>query len=174
MASYYYLISSLPALSANGKPLLTYGAFLEMCQTNVSASVFSRLESLSPESDEGAFMKQWQEDYAKFSRELAYRRNLKRGANAAPPAESDPSVAKSVNALLAMDDPLEAERALLAIELERIDELTKMRYFDEHVLFGYALKLKLLERFASFEREAGRKEFGELIKKIQTRMTDGY
>ena len=43
MASYYYLISSLPMLKAQGEPPMDYAAFLAMCQTAVSGGVYRTL-----------------------------------------------------------------------------------------------------------------------------------
>ena len=39
--------------------------------------------------------------------------------------------------------------------------------FDDYVLFGYAVKLKLLERLTSFEQEKGKQEFQSLFEGIQ-------
>ena len=38
MASYYYLIASLPELRADGDMPITYDEFLTCCQSNVSES----------------------------------------------------------------------------------------------------------------------------------------
>ena len=57
MASYYYLISSLPTLNADGEMPLTYEEFLQNCQGNVSEDTFKRLESLSLSSSEGSLLK---------------------------------------------------------------------------------------------------------------------
>ena len=38
MASYYYLIASLPELRADGDLPITYDEFLTLCQSNVSDS----------------------------------------------------------------------------------------------------------------------------------------
>ena len=47
MASYYYLISSLPLLKTQGEPPLDYAAFLSMCRSAVSGSVYKTLEELT-------------------------------------------------------------------------------------------------------------------------------
>ena len=43
MASYYYLISSLPMLRAGDAPPLDYAAFLDQCQGAVSDRVYLSL-----------------------------------------------------------------------------------------------------------------------------------
>ena len=47
MASYYYLISSLPMLRTQGEPPMDYAAFLAMCRSAVSAGVYRTLEELT-------------------------------------------------------------------------------------------------------------------------------
>ena len=42
--------------------------------------------------------------------------------------------------------------------------------FDDYVLFGYAIKLKLLERLNSFEQTKGKAEFQSLFDGIQQRV----
>ena len=44
MASYYYLISSLPMLKTQGEPPMDYAAFLAMCKSAVSSGVYQTLE----------------------------------------------------------------------------------------------------------------------------------
>ena len=59
-------------------------------------------------------------------------------------------------------NPLEAEKMLLSFQFEKLDELVSMHYFDDCALFGYALKLKLLERKTIFKQESGKKEFSRI------------
>ena len=47
MASYYYLIASLPELRADGDMPLTYDEFLSCCQSNVSEEKYQMLR-ISP------------------------------------------------------------------------------------------------------------------------------
>ena len=47
MASYYYLISSLPMLKTQGEPPMDYAAFLAMCKSAVSSGVYQSLEELT-------------------------------------------------------------------------------------------------------------------------------
>ena len=47
MASYYYLISSLPDLRTDGEMPFSYEEFLGMCQSNVSESKYECLKNLT-------------------------------------------------------------------------------------------------------------------------------
>ena len=68
---------------------------------------------------------------------------------------------------VAAGDPLTAERILLAYEFDRLDDMVGLHSFDDTVLFGYALKLKLLERACSFEKKKGEKEFNDILKGLE-------
>ena len=59
MASYYYLISSLPMLRAGDAPPLDYAAFLDQCQGAVSDRVYRSLEELTVRSEDGGFVSRW-------------------------------------------------------------------------------------------------------------------
>ena len=56
MASYYYLISSLPDLRTDGEMPFSYEEFLGMCQSNVSESKYECLKNLTLSSEEGPIM----------------------------------------------------------------------------------------------------------------------
>ena len=59
-------------------------------------------------------------------------------------------------------DPLEGERLLLALEFDRLDELVGLHSFDDCALYGYALKLRLLERQRVFRHDEGKAAFDTL------------
>ena len=59
MASYYYLISSLPMLRPDAEPALDYTAFLGLCRTAVSQPVYQRLETLTVRSEKGPLLAEW-------------------------------------------------------------------------------------------------------------------
>jgi hypothetical protein len=74
MASYYYLIASLPELKADGEMPITYSEFLSCCQSNVSESKYKLLEDLSLSSVEGPLVNKWAEFYGMLTKELNYQR----------------------------------------------------------------------------------------------------
>ena len=75
MASYFYLMSGLPMLKANGEMPIKYHEFLSCCEKNVSASKYDLLKELSVNSTQGPLVKEWAEFYRKFNDELAFQRN---------------------------------------------------------------------------------------------------
>ena len=70
-------------------------------------------------------------------------------------------------------NPLEAEKALLSLQLRKLDELIGMHYFDERALFGYALKLKLLERKNIFDQKKGKTELDRILVGLQKQILMG-
>ena len=78
MASYYYLISSLPELSANEEMPITYDEFIAMCEDNVSDKTLERLKNLTLDSAEGPLLKKWSGFYTGLFRELNAQRSADR------------------------------------------------------------------------------------------------
>ena len=170
MASYYYLIASLPELSADGDMPITYSEFLSCCQSNVSDSDYELLKDLTLSSTEGPLVKEWSEFYGMLTRELNYQRSMNLGKSYSSAYDKDGFIAQVVGSALAAKNPLEAERILLEYEFENLDSLVGLHMFDDYVLFGYAIKLKLLERLNSFEQTKGKAEFRSLFEGIQQRV----
>ena len=79
MASYYYLIASLPELKADGEMPITYSEFLSCCQSNVSDSDYELLENLTLSSTEGPLVSEWAVFYGMLQKELGYQRSMNLG-----------------------------------------------------------------------------------------------
>ena len=167
MASYYYLIASLPELRADADMPITYEEFLNCCQSNVSETVYEQLENLSLSSTEGPLVKEWAGFYGMLTKELNYQRSVNLGKSYSSAYDKDGRIAQVVGNALSAKNPLEAENVLLEYEFENLDSLVGLHMFDDHVLFGYAIKLKLLERRECFVKEKGKEEFDTLFGGIQ-------
>lgn len=170
MASYYYLISSLPELKSDGDMPMTYQEFLGMCQSNVSDAKYQLLENLTLDSDEGPVVKEWAAVYGSLTKELNYQRSINLGRAYNTSYDKDSITAQVAAAALAAKNPLEAEQILLDYEFDLLDSLVGLHVFDDDVLFGYAIKLKLLERQNCFEQKKGKAEFKRLFDSIQQRV----
>lgn len=170
MASYFYLMSSLPLLSSEGVMPFSYEEFLKSCENTVSAKTFSLLSGLTLDSENGPLIKEWADYYGEFSREMSYQRKKRLGIPADVPYPRMEKTVKAVSAALNDDDPLNAEKQLLSEHFSKLDELIGTHTFDDQALFGYALKLKLLQRKTVFDHDEGKREseriFDILYKKI--------
>ena len=144
MASYYYLIASLPELRADGEMPLTYEEFLNLCQGNVSDEEYERLKNLTLNSSEGPLIKEWANFYGMLTKEINYQRSMNLGKSYSAAYDKDGLIAQVASSAISAKNPLEAERILLEYEFENLDSLVGLHMFDDYVLFGYAIKLKLL------------------------------
>lgn len=163
MASYYYLIPSLPDLKADGEMPLTYEEFLKSCQSNVSEENFELLKNLTLSSTKGPLVEEWSDAYGTLTKELNYQRSMNLGKSYPQTYNKDGMSAQVAAAALSAKNPLEAEKLLLDYEFSLLDTLVGAHVFDDYVLFGYAIKLKLLERQNCFEHEKGQKELEYLF-----------
>ena len=171
MASYYYLISSLPMLKPQGEMPMDYGAFLAMCQTAVGSGVYKTLEELTVNADRGPLLAEWASFYRALARELTYQRSVKLGRPCAVPSDRDAGIVQTVTAAVNAENPLEGERLLLDLEFRRLDDMIGLHNFDDHALYGYAMKLRLLERQQTFRYQRGKQAFDGLMAHIRQQVS---
>ena len=171
MASYYYLISSLP---------------IEGFITVNKKSRRERLDSLKNEERTMIFheaphkLRATLEDLREtfgpdrrvaLCRELTYQRNVKLGRPCAVPSDRDAGIVQTVTAAVNAENPLEGERLLLDLEFRRLDGMIGLHNFDDHALYGYAMKLQLLERQRTFRYESGKRAFDGLMQNIRQQVS---
>ena len=113
MASYYYLIASLPELRADGDMPITYDEFLTCCQSNVSESDYQLLKDLTLNSTEGPLVDEWSKFYGMLNRELNYQRSMNLGKSYSSAFDKDGFIAQVVNSALSAKNPLEAEKQIV-------------------------------------------------------------
>ena len=128
MASYYYLISSLPDLRTDGDMPMTYDEFLDMCQSNVSESKYELLKNLTLSSEEGPLLKEWSAFYKNLMGELNYQRSVSLGRPYLTSYDKDSVIAQVAGAAMAAKNPLEAEKILLECEFDNLDSLMMYIY----------------------------------------------
>ena len=104
-------------------------------------------------------------------RELTYQRNVKLGRPCAVPSDRDAGIVQTVTAAVNAENPLEGERLLLDLEFRRLDGMIGLHNFDDHALYGYAMKLQLLERQRTFRYESGKRAFDGLMQSIRQQVS---
>ena len=134
MASYYYLISSLPDLRTDGEMPFSYEEFLGMCQSNVSESKYECLKNLTLSSEEGPIMKEWAASYKNLMSELNYQRSVNLGRPYLASYDKDSVTAQVAGAALAAKNPLEAEKILL--DRTCIDDIDRILDEMVYIQFG--------------------------------------
>ena len=78
---------------------------------------------------------------------------------------------QAVTAAVNAETPLEGERLLLDLEFRRLDDMIGLHNFDEHALYGYAMKLQLLERQRTFRYDRGKRAFDGLMDNIRQQIS---
>ncbi len=170
MASYYYLISSLPMLKTDGTIPMSFEDFLEQCKPNVSAATYRSLCKLESTENGHPMLKEWSHFRSILMDEAAFQRKIKLGKPAAPPDNRESEIANTVAAALTAKNPLISEQILLDLEFRKIDAMMGLHSFDDYYLFGYAIKLKLLERQTVFKQEDGSREFRALFNGVKNQI----
>ena len=181
MAQYYYLVSTLPMLPLESDTHPSESMFLDACAARMSASDYSSLihTRLYIEADyqpRTPVQKWW------YTQELALRNALVRVRAAAlnrDPEENirrssagedlgdDPAVIGVVREAYSQESPLRQEERLLQYRRRLLEEVSVGHFFDLDALVIYYLKLKVLERRASFDQDAGASAFDTTYRSVQ-------
>ncbi|MCQ2397870.1 MAG: DUF2764 domain-containing protein [Sphaerochaetaceae bacterium] len=167
MASYYYLLASLPELKKDGALPISYDNFLELCNNAVNRTVYRNLSELTVETGGGSLSEKWCSFCPDVKKEICRLRNINLGKQAASSDIKHPATSKLAEAVMHAENPLKAEKILLEAQFDYLDSLMSLHFFDDTVLYGYAIKLRLLERQSLFDTELGKSEFRRLFDNIQ-------
>lgn len=176
MASYYYLVATLPTLRLDGPLSFSTETFLTLCKTQVSDRHYHLLcKALSGEKASHPFLKAYQHFETMVSKELVEQRSRKLSLSDPAyrnDADKEGRISDTVRQALAQENVLEAELLLLTLHWKFLDELATLHTFDIEALLSFALKLKLLQRKSLFTREEGNAEFKRLFSNIQTEIAN--
>lgn len=172
MASYYYLVATLPSLRYDGKPAYSTAEFLSLCKEQVSDSHYQLISSaFSDTPQRNRFLEEYQKFSAMVNGELTEQRSRKLSLSDSQYKnmhDKEARISETVRQALSMEDVLQAELLLLQLHWKFIEELVALHTFDIEGLLGYALKLRLLQRKNLFTRDEGNAEFKRLFSNIQT------
>jgi len=176
VASYYYLVASLPMLRFDDDPPITMERFLESCSQSLGAKDFHLVselvsDNLSSIAHESGFLAQWD----RFNRSLKGTLRVLRAQDlnrtpteASTDFETDVHVKDIVRQAMQAEHPLEAELMLILFQWRKAEELSQYHAFDREVIFTYAIQLALLERKALFTPMEGLAEFKRLFSNLQS------
>lgn len=176
MASYYYLVASLPMLRFDEVPPISMDQFLESCRQSmgdkdyqlVSDLVAGNLDTIKGSS---RYLQAWKDFVDALESELHDKRStaLSRSVDDRRTAtDRDMHVQEAVKQAMQAQNPLEAELLLMAFKWKKVEELTGSHVFEREVLFGYAIQLAILERKSLFTPMEGNAEFKRLFSNLQS------
>ena len=172
MSQYYYLIASLPMLEFDAKPLISYEAFLTSCREQLNDSDFKILNRATIEPCEDAedlsfTLREWKRFGIILRNEIAKQRSSRMSKDVTKDLRgegySDPLLAASVHWIIDQESPIDKERFLDKIRWEKIEELARGHYFDMDFLITYALKLQILRRWQTIDKEGGMQILENLV-----------
>jgi len=158
MSKYYYFVAQLPLLTFGQEHYVTREYFLDQSKKWLSDKDFAIISDVSiddfysKENDNKVLTKY--KNFEKTLREeiFIFRKNDKRGGTF------------SSNLKLNLDEgtPLEIEKRLLFLRWEFIESLRVGHFFDLEILIIYFLKIQVLERLFTFNKEKGIVVFDKL------------
>jgi hypothetical protein len=197
VGAYYYLIAQLPQLVYGQAAPMKAEAFKTLCAENLSSADRALLDlcnldaglvlregvpaySEAPKPSSSAYINRWRAWERALRLHLARLRFQRLKGNAAapdfvPPAEIPegfPDAALAAKAALAIESPLEAEFFLDKSRWDLIEALQGFDYFSVNTVFGYLLKLLLMERRSAFKVEEGFAEYKALYASIMEAAPD--
>lgn len=165
MDKYYYLIASLPLLKFIELPSQTREDFLAQAEKWLSTEDFILLNRVDInnfflDQKDTSTLKKWKGFERSIREELAAFRRARR-KNIEYKIRRD-----LIGIIQENNNPLEIERELLLLRWSFLEELEIEHFFDLDFLIIYHLKLQLLERLASFNKEKGKERF-EVFSKVE-------
>ena len=175
MASYYYLVASLPTLFLDEEPPITTAEFLAACDRWLDADDARDIRGLMdnhPEWAKATCVHQWQARETEIRNTIARLRAAKARVDAEPflqPCrELDVFIEKSVAEAMSRPHPLERELGLDHLRWSLLDDLLRFDPFGLPAVIAYAVKLKLVERWSTLKVEKGRAVVEEYLTKQLT------
>ena len=169
--SYYYLAASLPALSLDHPPALSWMEFRALCADHLRATDLVALDQLDGGNRPASthpFVRNWQRSETRIRNAVARRRGARRGRDASVFLREqigvDLQCEARVEQAFARANPLERERDLDAWRWECAERLAGYDPFSSSALLAYGLKLLLAERWQAIDIETGRERAEKIIR----------
>lgn len=152
MDKYYYFVSQLPFLTFGQESYISREGFLDQAKKWLSNKNFLMISNVSlnsfyPRNGDNEVLAKYKNFELALREEIA---SLRRNEN------------RTGSLNLNEGTPLEIERALLQRRWEFIESLEEGHFFDLEILILHFLKLQVLERLLTFDREKGTIIFDKL------------
>jgi hypothetical protein len=164
MDKYYYLAAQIPLLSPDMDTPPTVEWFLDEAKKWLSPSDYRAVSKVDindyqNKPSKASAASRYTEFERKLRSELASFRKARKD-------DYEYRLQGFSTALVKEGNPLEVEKKLVRTRWAYLDELEFGHYSDVDFLVITALKLQLLERLASFDKEKGMKEFENVVANI--------
>ena len=162
MDKYYYFVSQLPVLFFDKESYMTSEYFLQEAEKWLSTKdleILSRVDmnDFSLDGKYSQVLLEYKEFEFSLRNDLALWRKAQRMGQEYKTLSFPVSVVKEGN-------PLDVEKKLLHLRWNFIEEKELEHHFDLELLILYFLKLQILERLFSFNKEKGLETYQKLCK----------
>ncbi len=160
MDKYYYTVAQLPALFFNRETSLSIECFLDEAQKWLSVKDYKVLSQIdindaTIEKKQHQVIKKYKDFESRLRADTAMWRKARKLDQEYKPLNFSTSVLKEGN-------PLEIETKLMEIRWAYIEEIEQDHNFDLGILILYYLKLQILRRLFTFNKEIGLTKFQKL------------
>jgi hypothetical protein len=167
--NYYYVAASLPDVSMDSPPAMSSPAFLELCSGKLSARDMAEVAALiaDPLTAPGRFAAKWRSWETQLRNIVAEIRAEHEKLDASPfrreETAFDALLEQDVINAFAHHSPLDRERALDRLRWARAEHLAGFSPFTPDAIKSYAVRLRIAERWAAFDRALGEERVGKLV-----------
>jgi len=163
MDKYYYLMSQLPYLNFGEEPSISERYFLDESAKWMSKKDYACLLQVNIRNyllkDERSIISDFLRKYIEF--EYTLRKELSNWRKSRKEGYEYKSIFFSSD-FFKESNPLELEKKLLYLRWKFIEENTIENYYDLDAAIAYYLKLQILLRFFSFNKEKGKEKFQKI------------
>ncbi|MFH0975095.1 MAG: hypothetical protein V1874_04845 [Spirochaetota bacterium] len=171
MSKYYFAVASLPHLEYDMENIFPIEQFLEICERNLKPEHLNLIKSAHLDNPEqpltsNKLLNDW----------LIWERNLRNNLvllraedkNELPEKylrenQETPLNYRFISEAYESESPLNAEEILYLERWSFLDNIESGHYFDEINLIVYYIKLQILWRKHSLNKESGTRKFGQLL-----------
>lgn len=157
----YFLVASLPAVSLQAPPEWSWDAFRAESARHLSAADAAELDDVDAAREgRSPFSKAWAQHEAQLRNAVARARASRREVDAGPHLRAHRGFSVALEHRVAeafgKPNPLERERTLDQARWEKAEALALTSPFGLEALLAYGIKLRLAQRWATLDDEAGR------------------
>jgi len=160
MDKHYYIVTQLPMLFFGKETIITIDYFLAESEKWMSSKEFNILSNAdindtSTRTNDHKVLALYKNFESQVKNDIVNWRKAKQLNQDYKPSSFPISLIKDGN-------PLDVEIKLMELRWAFIDEMERERHFDLGVLILYYLKLQILKRYFTFDKEKGLNKFQNL------------
>ena len=171
--NYYFTVASLPMLFYDRDMPMSRDDFLDTCGRELTGSDLAlvgrtSIQDLERTSPTCGLLDAWRTWETGLRNELVRLRASRKGWEADKylrESESIHGTAELAREAFGQGSPLDGEEILNRARWSYLDELEAGHHFDVEKLVAYYLKLQILERKSSFDKDAGSEKLESVLKR---------